>query len=92
MKLRFLSIIPFLALSGCTANEKHYYNVRHQWSSELQEHIVYVENKEYKLKVENVHYVFVDDYPCTDTCSILAYNEFYVKGSSYNLFVYKINK
>lgn len=91
MKLRFLSIISLLLVS-CGIKEYHYYNVRYVWKQEEQMFFVYVEDKEYKLKVDEVHYIMIKDYPCTDTCERLAYNEFYVKGKSYKLFVYTPNK
>ena len=86
-----LLLIPLLTF-GCSSKEYHYYNVEYEWVKEEQRYSVYTPDKTYKIKDGDLHYVYVDQYPCTETCSVLAVNEFYVKGSNYRLYVYKLDK
>ena len=92
MRLRILLLLPLLLVGCSDEKEYHYYNVKHEWSNDVRKHIVYVEDNEYLLNIEDVHYVFVKDYPCADTCYTLVLNEFYVKGQNYRLYVYKLDK
>lgn len=76
-----------LILSSC-AREKVYYNVNYEYDSG--KHCYYIEipeisypnvkNRNHKLGLDDVYYVKVDQYPCTETCGTLAYNEFSIAG------------
>jgi hypothetical protein len=48
-------------------------------------------DKEWKVDPKNVFYVFYNDYLLDDRNGII-YNEYYVSGNSYKLFVYKYSR
>ena len=99
MKLRFLNIGLVLASIGCTAqvgvnyNTEKYTNVPYQCvRNDNYYNVKYAIDqdniKEWNVAPSNVYYVFYDYYIYDDDNHII-YNEFYVKGTSYSLFVYK---
>ena len=100
MKLRYLGVIPLLLLNSCSNKEQVYYNV---FTNYDRDNFVYhveipeyfypnVKSRNYKVSIDNVYYVEVDQYYCTETCSTLALNEFHIKGNSYKLVFYRPNK
>ena len=103
MKLRFLSIIPILLISGCVAqvgvdyNTEKYTNVAYSfvrgdnyykvlWFDSSQN----IYTKEWKVSPSNVFYVYDSGY-IYDEQNQIIFNEFYVKGTNYSLFVYMNN-
>ena len=101
MKLRFLSIIPILLISGCVAqigaepNGEKYTNVSYEfvrndnyYKVEYSDYNDEKSHKEWKVSPSNVYYVFYSSYVYDEENHII-YNEFYVKGINYSLFVYK---
>jgi hypothetical protein len=101
MKLRFLSIIPILLISGCTAqvgveyNQEKYTNVSYEfirndnyYKVEYSDYSDEKSHKEWKVSPSDVYYVFYSSYVYDEENHII-YNEFYVKGTNYSLFVYK---
>ena len=100
MKLRYLGVIPLLLLSSCGNKEQVYYNVSTSFDRDNFVYNVYVDDffypnikkRDYKVSIDNVYYVEVEQYYCTETCSTLALNEFHIKGNSYKLVFYRPNK
>lgn len=100
MKLRYLGVIPLLLLSSCGNKEQVYYNVSTNYDRDNFVYNVYVDDffypnikkRDYKVSIDNVYYVEVEQYYCTETCSTLALNEFHIKGNSYKLVFYRPNK
>lgn len=96
MKLRYLGVIPLLLLSSCSNKEQVYYNVSTIFDRDNFVYNVYVDDffypnlkkRDYKVSIDNVYYVEVNQYYCTETCSTLALNEFHIKGNSYKLVFY----
>lgn len=98
-------IVPLLLLCGCSGSvnetnadvkEEKYTNVYYEFVRNDNYYKVGIVSetsarfeleKEWKVDPTNVHYVFNLDYIYED--STIISNEFYVKGSSYKLFVYK---
>lgn len=93
MKLRYLGLIPLLLVSGCGDKTLRYDNVSWDYNVEKLVYNVYVESKDYVVQHNNVYYVYVKDYPTTnDGSGHLAYNSFYIKGKSYKLVFYRLDK
>ena len=96
MKLRYLGVIPLSLLSSCSNKEQVYYNVTTSFDRDNFVYNVYVDDffypnlkkRDYKVSIDNVYYVEVNQYYCTETCSTLALNEFHIKNSSYKLVFY----
>lgn len=96
MKLRYLGVIPLLLLSSCSNKEQVYYNVTTSFDRDNFVYNVYVDDyfypnvkkRDYKVSIDDVYYVEVDQYYCTETCSRLAANEFHIKNNSYKLVFY----
>lgn len=86
-KVLLLASIP-LMLASCGA-EKVYTNVYYYFN--LQEKIYFVkttsgDEKTWKVKPENVYFIYVTNYEREDYRKVDT--EFYVRGSSYKLYVY----
>ena len=100
MKLRYLGVIPLLLLNSCSNKEQVYYNVTTSFDRDNFVYNVYVDDffypnlkkRDYKVSIDDVYYVAVEQYYCTETCSTLALNEFHIKGNSYKLVFYRPNK
>lgn len=96
MKLRYLGVIPLLLLTSCSNKEQIYYNVTTSFDRDNFVYNVYVDDyfypnvkkRDYKISIDKVYYVEVNQYYCTETCSALASNEFHIKNNSYKLVFY----
>ena len=99
MKLKYLSIIPILLVSSCVAqvgvdyNTEKYTNVAYSFvrgDNYYNVKYAYDETtiKECHVSPSNVYYVYFDNYVYDENERII-YNEFYVKGTNYSLYVYK---
>lgn len=99
MRLRFLSIIPFLVLSGCTTNEKSdsshtinqndkvFYNVSYSFYYEKHCYLVSTgDDNYYNVPPKNYYLVEIDAYEYNKTAKGLVFNEFYLGTNE--LFVY----
>lgn len=92
MKLRYLGLIPLLLVSGC-GETLRYDNVSWDYNVDKLVFNVHLSTKDYVVKLENVYYVLVDNYPNTnDGSGHLAYNSFYIRNNSYKLVFYRPNK
>lgn len=90
---KILFVILLLLISGCTSGNDKYTNVYYKFETDSHYYLVkYGKDNEHinecKVAPSNVYYVFYDYYIYDDDNHII-YNEFYVKGTSYSLFVYK---
>ena len=98
MRLRFLSIIPFLLLSGCTANEKSdsshtiskdnkvYENVWYDFVYEKHCYCVTIDTEIYEIPPKNYYLVEISEMIKTRDGKSWLNNEYYI-GSN-ELFVY----
>ena len=90
MKLRYLSLVPLLLLSGCTndkafASGKVYQNVIYEYSFDKHCFLVDLENKKIEVPPYNYYEISVYQWNLTPEQALIN-NEFYV--STKELFVY----
>ena len=98
MRLRFLSIIPFLVLSGCTSNEKSdnihgnttddkvYENVWYDFLYEKHCYCVTIDTEIYEIPPKNYYLVEISELIKTRDGKSWLNNEYYLTTNE--LFVY----
>ena len=87
---KLLLLAPLLLLSSCN-DLVIYDNVSYEYNFTKQNYSVACYGKSWVIGIDDVHCVFVSQYPPTSIGDgHVALNQFYVKGKSYNLYVYKL--
>lgn len=93
---RFIKVIPLVIpmLVGCSDSNDviRYDNVYYCFNEQTLKYDVKYEEKKWELELKDFHHVYLYQYPQATDGYHLAINSFYIKGKSYQLFVYSIIK